>query len=119
MNNQELFDHMKDQHGLTLLESEMLEIELICIKGIKSQLEKSAAKIYKDLLGGWHVKCDNGITYKTPSNVVLLIKGLQSQLEELIQARDYAVSQLEEVRKENQKLNIQALSLIEQIDSKN
>ena len=30
MNFQELFDHMSEQHGLTLTESEMIDILLIC-----------------------------------------------------------------------------------------
>ena len=42
--NQELFNHMQNEHDLILLHSEMLEIELICNKEIKSQLKESDEK---------------------------------------------------------------------------
>ena len=43
--NQELFDHMQDEHDLILLHSEMREIELICNKEIKSQIKDRDEKI--------------------------------------------------------------------------
>lgn len=38
--NQALFNHMSQEHGLTLLESEMHEIELICCKEVCAQITR-------------------------------------------------------------------------------
>jgi len=43
MRNQELFTHMSREHGLTLLESEMYEIELIVARMMAADHQREAA----------------------------------------------------------------------------
>lgn len=44
MRNQELFSHMSRKHGLTLIESEMHEIELIVARTLAIDREQDAAR---------------------------------------------------------------------------
>ena len=50
MEYQELFNYMKDEHGVTLLESEMQEIARICEKQSKTT-DEELKKLESEILG--------------------------------------------------------------------
>ena len=53
MKNQKLFDYMHQEHGVTLLESDMIEIRNIVLEAIKDEEEQSV-QTKKQALDFWY-----------------------------------------------------------------